>query len=152
MTVDCYDNGIAPCIDCRACRAQAGCAVKDGMQAVYDYIKDCDNVVIATPIYFSQPTGRLLDVWSRFQTFFSAKYFRHEDTAIKPKKGAVILTGGGSGGAQEAYETAALLLRSVNAKDIFPPVCSLKTDSIPACEDADALEKVKRAAAFMNNR
>lgn len=150
MIVDCYGDDISSCTDCRVCRDVTGCVISDGMQKVYDYVRNCDNVVIASPIYFSQPTGRLLDVFSRFQVLFSARHFLHIDPQIKLKRGAVILTGGGSGGADMAYGTAASLLKVLNVKEIFPLVSSLNTDSIPACDDGKAVGQIKQAAEFLN--
>ena len=60
--VDAYRARISPCIDCRYCRQHPGCSIQDEMQEVYKYIEDCDNIVIASPIYFSELTGKLLDV------------------------------------------------------------------------------------------
>lgn len=150
MIVDCYRDDISPCVDCRACRERSGCVINDGMQKIYDYIRDCDNVVIATPIYFSQPTGKLLDVWSRFQTYFSASHFRHECNALKPKRGVVILVGGGSGGAQSAMETATALLRSVNSLE-NTLIGSLNTDVISARDDIKAIDKTVLAAKSLND-
>ncbi len=62
-----------------------------------------------SPIYFSELTGKLLDVASRLQTYFCA-IFRNEKINIKPKKGAVILVGGSDGKIEKPYETACTLL------------------------------------------
>lgn len=82
--VNAYRTAISPCIDCRYCWKNSGCAINDEMQEIYDYIEECDNVLIASPIYFSELTGKLLDVGSRFQTYFCAKFFRKENVIIKP--------------------------------------------------------------------
>ena len=52
--VDAYRSNISPCMDCRYCWKQPGCAIDDEMQEVYRYIEECDNIVIASPIYFSE--------------------------------------------------------------------------------------------------
>ncbi len=49
MVVDSYNCNIRPYIDCRYCWENVGCSIKDEMQEVYDYIKECDNVLIASP-------------------------------------------------------------------------------------------------------
>ena len=49
--VDCYRADISPCIDCRSCRRVKKCVLPDDMQEVYAYIEECDNIVIASPIY-----------------------------------------------------------------------------------------------------
>lgn len=47
-----------------------------------------------------------LDVGSRLQTYFCARFFRNEEPIVKSKKGAVILVGGGDGHIDKAYGTA----------------------------------------------
>lgn len=150
LLVNAYDGDIAPCIDCRFCRSNKGCAIDDGMGAVYDYLDDCDNIVIASPIYFNQPTGRLLVAASRLQTLFSAVRFRGEHPLTKPKKGGVILVGGGTGDPAKACETAMLLLHHMRARDIHPPVYSFGTDRLPAAEDKEAIAQVRSLAVFLN--
>ena len=68
MTVDAYRCKASPCIDCRFCWENSGCAIDDELQQIYAYIQECDNILIASPIYFSELTGKLLDVGSRLQT------------------------------------------------------------------------------------
>ena len=65
---DAYRLNISPCVDCRYCWEKQGCDINDEMQELYAYIQDCDNVLIASPIYFSELTGKLLDLGSRLQT------------------------------------------------------------------------------------
>lgn len=150
-TINAYHSNISPCTDCRFCKKNKGCIIKDDMQQIYSYIEDCDNIIIASPVYFGELTGRLLDVCSRFQTYFSAMHFRGEKPEIKPKKAAVILTGGGSGTPKRAYDTAALILRHLSADNIHPLVCSFNTDKLPASEDISALNAALEIAEFFNN-
>ncbi len=148
--VDCYRADISPCIDCRVCRRERRCAVQDGMQEVYRYIETCENIVIASPIYYAELTGKLLDTASRFQLYYSARSFRREDPGIAPKRGGVILAGGGDGDPKRPYTTAKILLRQLNAREIFPLVCSHATNTLPAGEDGEALRAVRELAAFLN--
>ena len=148
--VDCYREDISPCIDCRRCRKERRCVVDDAMQDIYRSIEDCSGVVIASPIYYSELTGRLLDVASRFQLYYSARFFRKEDPGLRPKKGGVILAGGGDGDPRRPYATAKILLRQLNAGDIFPLVCSHATNTRPASEDAEAADAVRKLAEFLN--
>lgn len=150
MVVDAYWCKIEPCIDCRFCKTHAGCSIQDGMQEVYDYIQECDSVVIASPIYFSEVTGKVLDVCSRLQTYFSARYFRGETPVKKEKRGAVILVGGGDGEPEKAYGTARTLLKMMNCKEIHELICSHGTDHRDAAEDEQAVAGVRQAAAFLN--
>ena len=152
MVVDAYRCNISPCVDCRYCKEHSGCAIQDGMQEVYDYIQTCGNVVIASPMYFSEVTGKVLDVCSRLQTYFSARFFRGETPIAKEKRGAVILVGGGDGAPDKAHSTARTLLHQMNCRDIHPMVCSHDTDHRPAIEDAQALAGVESIVRFFNQR
>ena len=151
MIVDTYYSVISACVDCRYCWNNDGCSINDEMAEIYDYIADCDNVVIASPIYFSQPTGKLLDVCSRFQTYFAAKHFRNQAPFIKPKKGVVILVGGGDGNPEDAYKTACSLLHHINVAEIYPLVGGFNTNKLSAVEDGKAISGIASIANFLNN-
>lgn len=149
ITVDAYRCQISPCVDCRFCKTHPGCAIQDDMQAVYDHIRTCDNIVIASPVYFTELTGKLLDVASRLQTFFCAGRFRGETPVETPKRGGVILMGGGSGGMDKAFSTARMLLRAMNCRDIHPLIASGNTDCVPACQDPKLPEALTSLADFL---
>ena len=148
--IEAYRAKISPCLDCRYCKEKSGCAIQDEMQEVYEYLKDCDNVLIASPVYFSELTGPLLSVGSRLQTYFCGRFFRKEESRLTPKKGAVLLVGGGDGKPDKAYETAKVLLKNMNCKEIHPLVCSHNTDCVPAIEDAKALAGVEEIVRFFS--
>ncbi len=148
--INAYYSDISPCIDCRYCWENAGCSINDEMAEIYDYIVDCDNVVLASPIYFSQPTGKLLDVCSRFQTYFAAKHFRNQAPLIKSKKGAVILVGGGDGNSQKAYETLCSVLKHINTTEIYKLVGSFNTNEVSVVEDGNVITEIKNIAGFLN--
>ena len=150
FVIDCCSAGIAPCADCRRCRKMPGCAIRDGMEDLDAVIRTCDNAVIASPVWFSELTGPLLAVASRFQTYYCARRFRREEAGIQSKRGGVILTGGGDGDPKKALSTAETLLRMISVTRMHPPVMSLATDTLPAAEDPLAAEGVKSLAAFLN--
>lgn len=142
MQVDAYTCGIKPCMDCRYCWKSPGCCIQDEMQEVYRYIEACDNIVIASPIYFSEIAGQLLAVASRLQAYYTSRQFRKEELIRKTKKGAVILVGGGDGTITKPYETAVTLLHHMNAYEIHPVVFSHGTNNRPAIDDPAAVEGV----------
>lgn len=146
--IDAYRCNISPCVDCRYCKTHSGCAIQDDMQEVYPYIRECDNIVIASPIYFSEVTGKVLDMCSRLQTWYCARCYRGETPIPKPKRGAVILVGGGDGAPDKAYGTARMLLHQMNCRDIHPMVCSHDTDRRPAIEDEQALAGAEGIVRF----
>lgn len=149
--INAYDCGIHPCVDCRYCWENDGCCIDDEMQQVYEYIQECDNVLIASPIYFSELTGALLNVGSRLQTYFSASFFRKEKPIKKNKKGAVIIVGGGDGNTDKAYNTACCLLHHMNTYDILPAIVSHNTNNRPAAEDKLALIGVNNIINYFND-
>ena len=146
-----YMCNISPCIDCRYCWENCGCAILDEMQEIYDYIQVCDNILIASPIYFSELTGKLLDVGSRLQTYFCARFFRKEEVILKPKKGAVVLIGGGDGHMDKAYETACILLHHMNCYNIHEMVFSHNTNTRPAVDDEQVLIGIHSIINFFNH-
>lgn len=148
--IDCYRARISPCLDCRLCAKEPGCAIHDDMDALYPVIERCDCVVIATPVYFSLPTPPLLSVCSRLQTFFCARFFRGETTAILPKRGGILLCGGGSGSAAPAEAAIRRMLKAMGIREIGPVAASLNTDRLPAREDRAALTQAAALADFLN--
>ena len=145
-------DGISPCIDCRYCWKHDGCAVKDAMQAVYDYLADCDAVVLASPVWFSSLSGPALDIGSRFQTYFARKFFRHLSSPLKPKRGVILLVGGQPGTEVGPIANAKTILGLANiAKDDITVVTSMDTDRIPASADTAALDAAKAAAERLSS-
>ncbi|MCD8219646.1 MAG: flavodoxin family protein [Ruminococcus sp.] len=145
-----YTAAISPCVDCRRCRTESGCVIEDEMQMVYRYLSCCDHVVIASPVYFSELTGKLLDIGSRLQVYDAMQQFQQKTPLRRTKKGVLLLTGGGDGSPEKACSTARCLLHRMGAEQLYPPVCSLHTDQIPAREDQAACMVAQRAAAFLN--
>ena len=147
--VDAYRSNISPCLDCRFCWENKGCVINDEMQEIYQYIQECDNILIASPLYFSELTGKLLDVGSRLQTYFCARFFRKEEPIIKPKKGAVILVGGGDGHIDTAYGTACTLLHHMNCYHIHELVYSHNTNVRAAVNDENVLSGLNSILDFL---
>ena len=118
------------------------------MQEVYEYIQECDNILIASPVYFSELTGKLLDLGSRLQTYYCSATFRKETPIPKEKKGAVILVGGGDGQMDKAYSTACILLHHMNCGTIHELVSSHHTNEIPASDDRNAMQGIESIISF----
>ena len=150
-TVSWYDH-IAPCVDCRFCKTYEGCMINDAMQDVYEYLEDCDNVVIASPIWFSSLSGPLLNIASRLQPLFCARFFRGEERT-PTKQGVVILVGAQSGTEEMPLKNALTILRNADVRcESVIVVRSMNTDRIPASEDEAALTAAGEAAEELNRR
>ena len=150
IVVNAYGSDISPCVDCRYCRTHPGCSINDAMQEVYTQIRESDNIVIASPLHFSELTGKLLCVASRLQMFYCSDRALGITQLVKPKKGGIILVGGGDGKPDRAVKTARALLHTMNCTDIYEPVFSLNTNEIPASQDKAVPEKLRELADFLN--
>ena len=149
--VNAHSCNVRACVDCRYCWEHPACSIQDGWQEIDSYLRECDNVVIASPVYFCEITGPVLSVLSRIQVYW-AKTFRHEKLLEKPKRGGMILLGGGQGTATASMNTSAVLLRQMNAKEIFDPVCCFATDHHHALEDEETMADLKKFAQFLNRK
>ena len=146
--VDTYYAGISPCMDCRACHTQDRCIIEDDMGEIYRYIRDCDRLILASPLYFSQFTGSLLSFMSRLQLFCSQKYIRKTGVDIREKKGLILLNGGGSTiNISGVEQTGRILMRELNVRE-YKTVCYVGTDIKPALQDEKTLRELKGAAEF----
>ena len=147
--ISAYRSKISPCIDCRRCFEIRGCVIRDDMDAIYS--DDYDNLIIASPIHTSLLTGPVVSLASRFQCYYGAKRFQNAPIERRPKRGAVILVGGGDGAYTPALDFAKVMLRYMNASfDEQNFVLSHNTDNIPAADDSNALEKAREVAARLN--
>ncbi len=140
--IDAYRTDIRPCVDCRRCWDQVGCVIRDGMDALYRDIAEADCIVIASPVYFSTLTGPLLSLMSRLQMFYTAGRMQGVRLIQKEKVGGILLCGGGNGRPACAEEVARGLLRAMHASCIGT-VCTHRTDTLPAAEDADILAQAE---------
>lgn len=144
-----FRSNIAPCVDCRGCWTTAKCVVKDEMQTIYD--DDFDNIVIASPVYYSTLPGSVLSVMSRLQPWHAAMFFLNDPLKLRPKKSAAILTAGGKGNHRGAQHHLRAFFRMVGAEGFLEhTVCSPNTDTIPAWEDSDAIAAVADLARWLN--
>lgn len=141
----------SPCIDCRHCWEARGCCLDDGLKDMYPFFEECDNIVLASPVWFSELSGPLLNLASRFvQPYFAAGHFRSEHVKMKMKKGVVILCGGEPGTQGRAAETAHTILKFMRALPCVATITSMETNVLPAEEDEKALGQAREAALLLN--
>lgn len=148
--VNAYYSDIKPCIDCRYCWKNDGCCQQDEMQEVYEYIEECDNILIASPIYFSELTGPLLSVMSRLQTYWCGRFFRKVNCIDKKKKGGIVLVGGGDGNMEKAIDTANCLLHQMNAEAIGTAY-SHDTEKVSPKDDKNTMENMRKIVDKFNS-
>ena len=146
-------DNISPCMDCRHCWKSAGCTVNDGMQEIYPFIEVCDNIVLASPIWFAALSGPLLNLASRIQTLWAGGYFRKEPVNLKEKNGVIILAGGQPETKEAPTRTALAIMRYLNVhRPSVEKIYSLNTNEIPAAEDEAALARCREVAEMLNSK
>ena len=145
------ENNIYPCNDCRFCWENTGCSINDEMQDVYRLLETCDNIVLASPIWFSSLSGVLLNLTSRIQSVFAAGYFQNKKLILKEKKGVIILVGGQPETKDMPTQTAVSIMRYFNVhRPSISKIYSLDTNNLPAKEDETALKKCREVAEMLN--
>ncbi|MGN1317465.1 MAG: flavodoxin family protein [Lachnospirales bacterium] len=127
--INTFELNYSPCIDCGNC-TEGKCIYDDFFSDLFNSIDEYDNIILASPLYFNQPTGSLLSFMSRFQILFNAKI------TLKPKMGGIIVVGGGDTivNSADAEKTMRIILRGLNI-DRFAYIRSLHTSTIPANMD-----------------
>ncbi len=64
------DNyNIGDCIGCEACKETYKCVIKDDMQKLYPLIMDSDAIVLGSPTYFYNVTGKVKNFLNRFYCY-----------------------------------------------------------------------------------
>ncbi len=95
--------------------------------------------MIASPLYMSFVTPPLFSVISRLNAIWCNHYFLKIQKALKPKKGILILAGGGDGSPAPAISIAKTAFRFLNAS--FDPaldyIRSLHTNTVSVQDDPD---------------
>lgn len=148
--VNAYYDNISPCMDCRYCWHNNGCSINDEMQDIYKLLEQVDNVILASPLYYSELTGKLLGFASRLQRYYAYRRIqKHTDFELKKKNGVLIITGGGDGSPNPAIASANIILKQINA-ELVGTILSLQTDTVPAKEDDTALGKARELALQLN--
>ncbi len=134
--INAYYADFSPCIDCRQCK-NGQCIYNDEITNVFNKIDDYDNIIVATPLYFNQPTGMLMAMMSRTQLFFNSK------KKLKPKNGYILVVGGGDSvvNSADAEKTIRIMLMGLNVK-VKGYVRCLHTSNIKPCNDKEANNEI----------
>lgn len=147
-----YHDNISPCMDCRYCWENNGCCIDDGMQEVYQLLNEVDNIILASPLYFSELTGQFLNFASRLQLFYVSRRIRkNKEFKLKEKNGVLLLSAGGDTKKLERpTESANIIFRHTNTK-LIGSTYTLHTNDVSAKEDLVALSKARELAVKLND-
>ena len=90
---------LADCIQCNACRKSGECVFKDdGVNEFVEKSRDADGFVLATPVYFAHPSGRIFSFLDR--AFYSNR--NYEAFRFKPGAAIAVARRGGTTAALDA--------------------------------------------------
>lgn len=148
--VHCDDPNISPCVDCRYCWKNPGCALKDGMQDVYKRIDEADWIILASPVHFDEISGSLMQQLSRLQMYCMARMMRKEELMQdRVRKGAALLAAGGPGKAEPAHRMMKVLLHCMHASDECIIHCK-GTDRKAVKDNETVMEQIVQLAKQIN--
>lgn len=135
--VNVYELDFRACINCGKC-VYGKCIFNDGASDLINKIDEYDNIIMASPLYYNQPTGPLMSFMSRNQAIFNSR------TQLKEKRGGIIVVGGGDTivNSADAEKTMRIMLKSWNV-NVIAYVKSLHTGKIPVWKDSIALEEAE---------
>lgn len=91
-------------------------------------------------------------MFSRLQQYYCASAFRGEAYPLKGKRGGLLLTGGGDGGAAPAEKTALAMLHHMGCSEVFPTILCHHTNHSPAVEEPGVKEQIAELGKFLEAR
>ena len=134
---------VQPCTGCELCKSTGLCIFDDAVTLAQQKMRECDGLVIGTPVYYASPNGGLIAFLDRL--FYSGA---HEGFAFKP--GAAVAA------ARRAGTTAALdVINKYFGVSDMPIVSSqywnMLHGEVPedAREDAEGLQTLRVLASNM---
>lgn len=66
------DKAITGCVACASCKKLGKCVFDDAVNEVAEKFKECDGMVIASPVYYASANGTLISFLDRL--FYSASF------------------------------------------------------------------------------
>lgn len=93
--INAYQQNIHPCIDCGMCSKKRFCQFED-MKKIDILLKNCDILIIASPVYNSSFPSPLKAIFDRTQVYYRAKTIHNENAFENHIKKALILLTQGS--------------------------------------------------------
>lgn len=142
--IDVYNTDVKPCIDCKYCYSHKQCVLKDDMTNIYEKIENSDNIVVASPVYFSFLPSPLKAIIDRLQVNWSGKFIRKDFTQGPTKKvGVLIMTAGSN--MENVFQPIEHTMKqffSITKSEFSYKIYAINTDKVPI----DNNEEIKKEA------
>lgn len=74
---------ISGCISCRKCAKTSRCVFDDEVNTALDKMKDCDGLLVGSPVYYASPNGTLI-------AFLDRMFFAGDKRLFAHKVGAAV--------------------------------------------------------------
>ncbi|MDC7235853.1 MAG: flavodoxin family protein [Spirochaetales bacterium] len=145
-----YSLSFSPCNDCEYCHKKEGCCIQDDVQDMYKDLRDADNVIVASPMYFGMISGPLLSLLSRLQFCFSNTFHLKMKDPFKRKRGIFIMTAAQSwfNMYSPCRDTMKFIFDHMNAEHTAEILVE-NTDTVAVSEQPEVFKKIKDTAALL---
>ena len=69
-----YDLRIESCLGCRDCMREGRCTIQDDdAEEVFETLRRCSGLVLAAPVYWNGPPGRMKDLIDRSHGYYASE-------------------------------------------------------------------------------
>lgn len=96
--IDLSASKLKPCLICGdgwgSCRESAKCVINDSLSELQEKVRNCEGIVLVTPVYWGQPSERMKYFLDRFRR---CEAIKRTGSAAKDKQVTLIAAAGGSG-------------------------------------------------------
>lgn len=131
------------CQECEGLKDNTTCIFNDDMQIVYEKIKECDFLVIASPVFFGSLSAQTKAMIDRFQCAWRAKYILKKDIGFKAIKGVFISVEGSQ--RRDFFKNASSIVKNffatINVKYTSELFCSGVDEKGDILKKPDCLKK-----------
>ena len=116
--VDICGMKINGCRACMACKKTGRCAQDDDMIQMYDKIRACDMLILASPIYFGAESGQMKCFIDRFYAMVKMQDGQRFVNFGNVSKASILLTCGAPDGAMTYGGILARLTKTVKSMGV----------------------------------
>lgn len=145
--INVYESNVKPCIDCKYCYNHKECVLKDDMIDIYKKIENSNNIIIASPVYFSFVPAPLKAIIDRLQVGWSGKFIRKDFAQSSKKKiGVLIMTAGAN--MENVFEPTEYAMKqffSVTGSELVHKIYAINTDKVPVENNEEIKNKAFQA-------
>ena len=133
------------CQGCRACKRGRPCPLKDDLVPVLDDLRDCDALIVATPVYFGRATGL-------YCMYEDRTYKLYAEQPEPPSRKALVIVSAGAR-AEAGRPTAERIQRILTRRNFETTMILHSTkDSANPKEDATMMELAREGGRNLLRR